>query len=134
MGHESCGDTGRNVKKKKWASFTVRVTITLLLFALLFRSLSWSTLLAAMARANHVFILLSLPVGALGVLVSAYQWLCLLWGEQIRISLLKLVKLYLIGTGFSHFLPTGMGGDVVKAYYVGRESDNYAGSASAVVM
>ena len=59
-------NTGRNVKKKKWASFTVRVTITLLLFALLFKSLSWSTLLAAMARANHVFILLSVPVGGLG--------------------------------------------------------------------
>ncbi|HEY6540100.1 MAG TPA: lysylphosphatidylglycerol synthase transmembrane domain-containing protein [Ktedonobacteraceae bacterium] len=120
--------------KKKWASFTLRVTITLLLFAFLFKSLSWSTLLAAIARADHVFILLSLPFGALGLLVSAYQWQCLLRGEQIRIGLLKLVKLYLIGTGFSHFLPTGMGGDVVKAFYVGRESDNYAGSASAVVM
>ncbi len=122
------------MKTKKWASFTVRVTITLLLFALLFKSLSWSTLLAALAHADHVFILLSFPFGALGLLVSAYQWQCLLRGEQIRVGLLKLVKLYLIGTGFSHFLPTGMGGDVVKAFYVGRESDNYAGSASAVVM
>lgn len=127
-------NAGRNVKTKKWASFTARVTITLLLFALLFKSLSWSTLLAAIARADHMFILLSFPFGALGLLVSAYQWQCLLRGEQIRVGLLKLVKLYLIGTGFSHFLPTGMGGDVVKAFYVGRESDNYAGSASAVVM
>src|SRR5579859_158042 len=127
-------NTGHNVTKKKWASFTLRVIITLLLFALLFKSLSWSTLLAAIAHADHVFILLSFPVGALGLLVSAYQWQCLLRGEQIRAGLLKLVKLYLIGTGFSHFLPTGMGGDVVKAFYVGRDSDNYAGSASAVVM
>src|ERR1051326_4653305 len=87
-------NTGRNVKTKKWASFTLRVTITLLLFALLFRSLSWSTLLAAMAHADHVFILLSLPFGAFGLLVSAYQWQCLLRGEQIRVGLLKLVKLY----------------------------------------
>ena len=108
--------------------------MTVLLFALLFRSLSWSTLLAALAHADHRFILLSFPFGALGLLVSACQWQCLLRGEQIRVGLLKLVKLYLIGTGFSHFLPTGMGGDVVKAFYVGRQADNYAGSASAVVM
>ena len=120
--------------KKKWMSFTLRVIITLLLFAFLFKSLSWSTLLAAIARANHVFILLSLPVGTLGLIVSAYQWQYLLRAEQIHVGLVKLVKLYLIGTGFSHFLPTGMGGDVVKALYVGRESGNYAGSASAVVM
>jgi glycosyltransferase 2 family protein len=122
------------VTKKKRVSFTLRVLITLLLFALLFRSLSWATLLAAIVHANHVFILLSLPVGALGLIVSAYQWQYLLRAEQIHAGLLKLVKLYLIGTGFSHFLPTGMGGDVVKAFYVGRESGNYAGSASAVVM
>jgi len=120
--------------KKKWVSFALRGSITLLLLVFLFKSLSWSTLLAAIAHANPVFMLLSLPVGALGLLVSAYQWQRLLRGEQIRIDLLKLVKLYLIGTGFSHFLPTGMGGDVVKAVYVGRESGNYAGSASAVVM
>jgi uncharacterized protein (TIRG00374 family) len=125
---------GRKVTKKKWVSFTLRVLITLLLFVLLFRSLSWATLLAAIAHANHVFILLSLPVGTLGLIVSACQWQYLLRAEQIHAGLLKLVKLYLIGTGFSHFLPTGMGGDVVKAFYVGRESGNYAGSASAVVM
>lgn len=127
--------TGRTVvTRKKWASFILRVTVTLLLFAVLFKSLSWSTLLAALARADHIFILLSLPIGALGLLVSAYQWQRLLQGEQIRISLPRLIKLYLIGTAFSHFLPTGMGGDVVKAFYTGRASDNYAGSASAVVM
>ncbi len=120
--------------RKKWASVAMRGTVTLLLFVLLFKSFSWSTLLAALARADHRFILLSVPFGAFGLLVSAYQWQYLLRGEQIRVGLLKLVKLYLVGTGFSHFLPTGMGGDVVKAFYVGRESDNYAGSASAVVM
>src|ERR1700686_1877180 len=127
-------NTSRKVMKKKWVSFTLRGIITLLLFAFLFKSLSWSTLLAAISRANHIFILLSLPVGTLGLIVSAYQWQYLLLAEQIHVSLLKLVKLYLIGTGFSHFLPTGMGGDVVKALYVGRESGKYAGSASAVVM
>src|SRR6202140_2330389 len=127
-------NTSRKVMKKKWVSFTLRGIITLLLFAFLFKSLSWSTLLAAISRANHIFILLSLPVGTLGLMVSAYQWQYLLLAEQIHVNLLKLVKLYLIGTGFSHFLPTGMGGDVVKAFYVGRESGNYVGSASAVVM
>ncbi len=124
----------RKVTKKKWVSFTLRVIITLLLLVFLFKSLSWSTLLAAIAHAKPVFMLLSLLVGTLGLIVSAYQWQYLLWAEHIHVGLLKLVKLYLIGTGFSHFLPTGMGGDVVKAFYVGRESGNYAGSASAVVM
>jgi uncharacterized protein (TIRG00374 family) len=45
-----------------------------------------------------------------------------------------LTRLYLIGVAFSNFLPTSMGGDALKAYYVGRDSGNMPGSASAVVM
>jgi hypothetical protein len=58
----------------------------------------------------------------------------LLSAEHIHIDLRRLVDLYLVGIAFNHFLPTGMGGDVVKAYYVGKEGNNQAGSASAVIM
>ena len=49
-------------------------------------------------------------------------------------DLRKLVNLYLVGIAFNHFLPTGMGGDLVKAYYTGKEGQNVSGSASAVIM
>ncbi len=124
----------RKVAKRKWVSFTFRVSITLLLLVFLFKSLSWSTLLAALTHTSYSFLLLGLLAGVLGSLVSVYQWQHLLRAEQISVGLLRLCKLYLIGIGFSHFLPTGMGGDVVKAFYVGRSSGNYAGSASAIVM
>ena len=124
----------RKVAKKKWVSFTFRMSITLLLLVFLFRSLTWATLFAAIKHATYVFLLLGVLIGVFGLLVSAYQWQSLLRAEQIHVGLIRLFKLYLIGIGFSHFLPTGMGGDVVKAFYVGRTSGNYAGSASAIVM
>ncbi len=124
----------RKISKRKWVSFTFRVSITLLLLVFLFKSLSWSTLFAALTHTSYVFLLLGLLIGVVASLVSAYQWQNLLQAEQISVGIMRLCKLYLIGIGFSHFLPTGMGGDVVKAFYVGRASGNYAGSASAIVM
>lgn len=120
--------------KKKWVSFPLRLALTLALFAFLFRSLSWSSLLAAIEQAQRLVILLGLLVGVLGLQVSALQWQRLLQAERIHVDLIRLIKLYLIGTAFSHFLPTGMGGDVVKAFYIGRQSRNFAASASAIVM
>ncbi len=120
--------------KRKRLSFAFRVSITLLLLVFLFKSLSLSTLVAALTHASYVFLLLGLLIGVVASLLSAFQWQKLLQSEQIFAGLMRLFKLYLIGIGFSHFLPTGMGGDVVKAFYVGRASDNYAGSASAIVM
>jgi hypothetical protein len=73
-------------------------------------------------------------LGALGIIISAYQWQIMLDGERIHVDLRKLVNLYLIGITFSHFFPTGMGGDIVKIYHVGREGKNFAGSACAALM
>ncbi len=121
-------------KKKKWVGTTVRVLFTLLLFAVLFRSVSWSLLLQSFAHTQHGMLLVGVIVGFCGIVLSAYQWRSLLYVERITSDLANLINLYIVGVAFSHFLPTGMGGDAVKALYVGRESGNSAGSASAVLL
>lgn len=122
------------IRKKKWLTFSIRLALTLLMFALLFKSLSWSALFGALAHIRHSIMLVSLMVGSGGVVLSAYQWRSLLQGEQIRFDLAELINLYVVGIAFNHFLPTGMGGDTIKALFVGRESGNSAGSASAVIL
>lgn len=126
--------TMQGVKRKKWLSMALRFGVTLLLFIFLFKSMSWSTLLQALTQVHVGKMLLGLIVGAFSIVISSYQWRSLLRAEQIKYDLAGLIDLYLVGISFSHFLPTGMGGDVVKAVQVGRESKNSAGSASAVLM
>ena len=122
------------LKRKKWLSLSLRVAFTLVLFYFLARSLSWGMLLYALGTVQHTQLLVGLSVGGLGIVISSYQWRSLLQAEHIRSDLAALVDLYLVGIAFSHFLPTGMGGDAVKALYVGRDSGNSAGSTSAVIM
>ena len=120
--------------KKKWMGTTFRVACTLVLFAFLLKSFSWSSMLTALKHIHHGGLLVGVIVGTSGIVLSAYQWRSLLHSERIRFDLADLIKLYTVGIAFSHFLPTGMGGDAVKAMYVGRESGNTAGSASATVI
>lgn len=121
-------------KRKKWVSFALRIGITLLLFIFLFKSLSWSTLIQALAHVQFGKLLLGLVIGVMGIVISSYQWRSLLHAERIKYDLADLIDLYMVGIAFNHFLPTGMGGDAVKAVQVGRASGNGAGSTSAVVM
>jgi uncharacterized protein (TIRG00374 family) len=118
----------------KRLKFALRLTCTVVLFAILLRSVSWPLLLVKLRDADVGLLMVAVVVGLSGVIVSAYQWQSLLSAEHIHIDLRRLVDLYLVGIAFNHFLPTGMGGDVVKAYYVGKEGNNHAGSASAVIM
>jgi len=127
-------EEAQKTSRKQWLIISARVAFTLLLFAFLFKSMSWSTLLMTLAHVRHALVLVGLTVGAFAVVVSSYQWRSLLHFECIQLDLAKLINLYMVGIGFSHLLPTGMGGDAVKAFYVGRESGNNPGSASAVVM
>lgn len=118
----------------KQLKFGFRLTCTVVLFAILLRSVSWSLLLVKLREADTGMLLVGVIVGLSGVVVSAYQWQSLLRAEDIHIDLRRLVNFYLVGIAFNHFLPTGMGGDVVKAYYVGKEGNNHSGSVSAVIM
>lgn len=131
---ESSASAPQKVRKKKWFVLGMRLLFTLLLFAFLFKSLSWPALIRAFEHIHRSIALVSVVVGAGGVVLSAYQWRSLLHGEKILYDLAELIDLYMVGIAFNHFLPTGMGGDAVKALYVGRASGNSAGSASAVLM
>lgn len=122
------------IVSKKWITLAIRLTFTCILSVLLLRSLSWTTLLNVLTHVHRGAMLIALVVGASGVVLSAYQWRCLLRVQHIHVDLAELINLYVVGVAFSHFLPTGMGGDTVKALYVGREANNNAGSVSAVIM
>lgn len=126
------------VKKTKPAririSFIVRAGVTLLFLLFLFREISWPTLLSLLAHIKYTELLVGLSLGTLGVIFSAFLWHGLVRAESIQVDLARLTSLYLVGVAFSHFLPTSMGGDAVKAFYVGRDARNMAGSASAVLM
>jgi uncharacterized protein (TIRG00374 family) len=122
------------IGKKKWITFAFRAAVTVILFILLARSVSWSTLIMTLPHVRLAEFLLGLAASVVCVVFSAYGWRSLLLAERLQTDLAHLINLYLVGMAFSHFLPTNMGGDAVKAYYVGIESGNMAGSTSAVIM
>jgi glycosyltransferase 2 family protein len=118
----------------KWFNIVFRVAFTLALVFFLCSSLSWSSFLAGLAQARPDMLLIAAVVGGAGVILSAYQWRSLLRSEHISFDLADLVNVYMVGITFNHFLPTGMGGDAVKALYVRHKVSNGAGAVSTVLM
>jgi uncharacterized protein (TIRG00374 family) len=121
-------------QKKSTIGFIVRAVVTVLLLAFLLHSVNWSTLVPILVHVRHTYLLMGLAAGVLCVLFSAYGWRSILLAENIKADLAQLIDLYLVGIGFSHFLPTSMGGDAVKAFYLGRDAGNIVRVASATLM
>lgn len=54
----------------------------------------------------------------LALLLAAERWRLLLVSQGFQVERSATYRMTLVGTFFSYFLPGGVGGDVVKAYYV----------------
>jgi len=63
-----------------------------------------------------IYLLIAFILFALALLMFAFRWQVLVKGYGIKISSLHLYKFYLIGLFFNNFLPTGIGGDVLRIY------------------
>src|SRR5213080_3921438 len=67
-------------------------------------------------------------------IAAAFRWHVLLKVQGIHLSFLRLSGLFLIGMFYNQFLPGGTGGDIIKSYYLLKETpDKKAGALLAVV-
>jgi uncharacterized protein (TIRG00374 family) len=71
---------------------------------------------------NPVYLFLSLLCGVVLTIISSWRWRILLHSKGIDISLFRLISFYFIGRFFNLFLPTSMGGDVVRIVSVATHS------------
>lgn len=67
-------------------------------------------------------------------IAAALRWHVLLKVQKIHLTLPRLTGLFFIGMFYNQFLPGGTGGDIMKSYYLLKETpDKKAGALLAVV-
>jgi glycosyltransferase 2 family protein len=120
---------------RKRAGTLARVGISVGLLVVLFRSVDlrdvWSLLLSA--RPLPLLAALALYCVA-GTWVRAERWRALVAAQGGRISLRRATQLFLVGMLFSQALPTGIGGDVVRALLLARDGIGRARAFSTVIV
>ncbi len=70
----------------------------------------------------------------LGVLVLAVRLRLIFAAEDVKLSLVNAVNLTFVGYFFNNFLPTSVGGDIVKALSAARVTGQAAKSVTSVLM
>src|SRR6266508_3649425 len=98
--------------------FQIFVSAALLFFLL--RQVDVERLVAIWGSVRQPFLWLALALQLGGVLISALKWWLLLRASGQPMPYLWTVRIYLIGQFFSNFLPTQIGGDAVRVFYLTR--------------
>jgi len=68
------------------------------------------------------------------IFITCLRWQKLLKGQGIHLPFFKTLELNFIGLFFNAFMPSMTGGDVVKAYYVSKHSDQRLEAATTVLI
>lgn len=88
----------------------------------------------AIRNARYQWVAIGILAYVLVEASAAFRWHVLLKVQRIRLSFSRISGLFLIGMFYNQFLPGGTGGDIIKSYFLLKETpDKKAGALLAVV-
>jgi glycosyltransferase 2 family protein len=96
------------------AAQILKLTVSVGLIWILLSRIDMAQLWAAARRASVGWLAVALAVYGLMIVVSAWRWGVLLRAQGIRLPFLTLTRSFLVATFFNNFLPSNIGGDVVR--------------------
>lgn len=92
----------------------LRVVISLIVLAIVIVNVGTENLLGALRTIDLRWFAVALLIHVVGLVIRTWRWSMLIAALGTPIAFGRLFYLYLAGTFFNTFLPTGIGGDVVK--------------------
>lgn len=111
----------------------LRPAVSAALLIFLFQTVGLSHFLETLAKASVPWLVCGLLLVVAALVISAYKWQGLLTVQRVQVPLPKLFTSYLVGLFFNNFLPTNIGGDVVRIADIGRYSGKMREAAASVV-
>jgi uncharacterized membrane protein YbhN (UPF0104 family) len=99
--------------KKKW-----RILVSAILIAVLVWRIDWAPAFAALARANWALWAAALGVYLFAQTVSSLRWRMLAHIQGFSGSRSRYLAYYFIGMFFNLILPTSIGGDMTRTWYL----------------
>ncbi len=119
-------------RRRFW--WILRIAVSVVLITLLLSRLDVRNMSSFLARADWWLVALTLVTVAMDRSLMAGRWIYLLEGLGIHAPRVRVVKIFFLSTFFGSFLPTGIGGEAVRAVSFSRLSSKSVESVASVAM
>ncbi|MCO5387649.1 MAG: flippase-like domain-containing protein [Desulfosporosinus sp.] len=126
--------TLREQSNFKRFSLPLKILASILMLSWMFSTIEWQQITQILVHVNGIWMAMALGWVVISVGVSAYKWQLILRASQLHVPLRVLWKTYWAGLFFNNFLPSSIGGDGLRIYWVGKVTGDMAGSTTSVVV
>jgi len=99
---------------RRWAILVFKLAVSVVLLAILFSKIDVHRLWTGARNASLFWLAAALAVYFVNVLVSIWRWQLLLGVQDVDVSSRTLLGSYLVALFFNNFLPSNIGGDVIR--------------------
>jgi uncharacterized membrane protein YbhN (UPF0104 family) len=118
---------------RRYALLAFKLTVSAGLLIVLFRGIDASRLWASAASASVPWLGAALFVYSVNAFVSTWRWGLLLEAQDVKVSGRSLLSSILVALFFNNFLPSNIGGDVVRIRDTSGPARSLTLAASVVV-
>ena len=116
------------------ALLLAKLAVSGILLAVLFWKVDRAAFLRSVQTLPVPLFLGCVALSALGYILSTIRWQCLLLAEGIRLPFWRLLLVYFEGAFCNLFLPTLIGGDVVRGYFIYRLTQGHDASIPSILV
>lgn len=113
--------------------FVPRVAISTILLALFFYFIGFEKILNEISKTVLSLFIIAIAIENIGVFLSAKRWQIILREKKINLKFGETLCLYYIGSFFNTMMPSSFGGDVIKAYKLGKSTDAIYSFSSVIL-
>lgn len=121
------------MNKKAWISNILKLSISVLALGWVLSQIPFTEIWEVVKRADLALLVIVYILMTVSLLVRAIRWYVLLAALGARVRFSRLVELYFVGNFFNSFLPSGFGGDVVRAAETTRDVEPGAAVGTVIV-
>jgi uncharacterized protein (TIRG00374 family) len=120
--------------KKKHLSLLVRLAVAVVVLYFVFRGQDWAKLRSTFLSMNLWIFLLSLAIFVVCQLIVSFRWWLLMRTQSVHISLWAAMRLNFLGLFYNNFLPSSVGGDLIRGWYVTKHTHRRFEAALSVLV
>jgi glycosyltransferase 2 family protein len=127
-------DHSESSPARRYTLLAIKLSISIILMVVLFASIDVGSLWTTARLASIPWLLIALAVFAVNQGAAAWRWRLLLAAQHIHVRRRSLLSSYLVANFFNNFLPSNIGGDVVRIRDTARPAGSKTLAATVILV
>jgi hypothetical protein len=119
---------------RRYASVAIKLAVSVVLLALLFSRIDVERLWASLRSASFGWLFVAVAIYLLVVMASVWRWHLLLDAQGVHVPTQQLGQSFLVALFFNNFLPSNIGGDVIRIRDTARPAGSKTLATTIVLM